>query len=164
MVTIRRFRDEDTRTLWALNALPNVGATADPLVSLPLVPAVEPPAGFSDLADVRTCFLDVGGEFLVAELGGHLVGMGGVRPSGEARAEVLRVRVHPATRRRGVGRALMAALERWATRHGIRELHLDTATNQPEAMAFYQGLGYRETGREHQPDWWWTLVYYAKTL
>jgi hypothetical protein len=41
---------------------------------------------------------------------------------------------------------------------------LDTATNQPEAMAFYQGLGYREVGRERQPSWTWTLVYYAKNL
>jgi predicted GNAT superfamily acetyltransferase len=43
-------------------------------------------------------------------------------------------------------------------------MHLDTATNQPAAMAFYQDLGYREVGREHQPSWTWTLVYYVKTL
>ena len=46
----------------------------------------------------------------------------------------------------------------------MRELHLDTATNQPEAMAFYGSLGYQEIGREHQPSWSWTLVYYAKVL
>lgn len=40
----------------------------------------------------------------------------------------------------------------------------DTATNQPEAMAFNQGLGYREVGRERQPDSTWTLVYYLKEL
>jgi hypothetical protein len=44
------------------------------------------------LADVTRCFIRTGGEFLVAEQDGHLVGMGG--------------------------------------------MHLDTATNQPEAMAF----------------------------
>jgi ribosomal protein S18 acetylase RimI-like enzyme len=76
----------------------------------------------------------------------------------------VRVRVHPATRRRGVGRALMAALEQRAGQLGMRELHLDTATNQPEAMAFYHSLGYQEVGREHQPGWSWTLVYYAKVL
>jgi hypothetical protein len=37
-------------------------------------------------------------------------------------------------------------------------------TNQPEAMAFYRSLGYREFGREHQPGWSWTLVYYLKEL
>jgi ribosomal protein S18 acetylase RimI-like enzyme len=163
-MTIRRFADADAPTLWALNALPNIGATADPTVPVPLPPATDPPADFADLADIAGCFLDQGGEFLVAELDGHLVGMGGFRPSGQGRAEVLRVRVHPATRRRGVGRALMEALQDRARQLGIRELHLDTATNQPEAMAFYAGLGYREVGHEHQPGWSWTLVYYAKVL
>jgi ribosomal protein S18 acetylase RimI-like enzyme len=164
VVTLRRFEDADAPTLWALNDLPNIGATADPDVPLPLPPAARPPADFPDLADVAGCFLRAGGEFLVAEQDGHLVGMGGLRPSGHGRAEVLRVRVHPATRRRGVGRALMTALEERAGRLGMRELHLDTATNQPEAMAFYRSLGYREEGREHRPGWSWTLVYYVKTL
>jgi ribosomal protein S18 acetylase RimI-like enzyme len=141
---VRRFRDTDVPMLWALNALPNIGETADPAVPVPLAPAVEPPADFPDLGDVGASFLAVGGEFLVAELGGHVVGMGGFHPGADAHAEVLRVRVHPATRRRGIGRAVMTELERRAVLAGLRSMHLDTATNQPEAMAFYQGLGYRE--------------------
>jgi ribosomal protein S18 acetylase RimI-like enzyme len=73
--------------------------------------------------------------------------MGGVRPNDRGRAEVLRVREHPAVRRRGVGRALMTALEARAAQLGLVEMHLDTATNQLEAMAFYPGRGYREVGR-----------------
>jgi ribosomal protein S18 acetylase RimI-like enzyme len=164
MVMVRRFLDADAPTLWALNALPNIGVTADPEVPVPLAPAAVPPADFPDLGDIGASFLGVGGEFLVAELGGHVVGMGGFRPGADARAEVLRVRVHPATRRLGIGRALMADLERRAARAGLRSMHLDTATNQPEAMAFYRCLGYCETGREHQPGWTWTLVYYVKPL
>ncbi|WP_436533837.1 GNAT family N-acetyltransferase [Actinoplanes sp. HUAS TT8] len=164
MVTVRRFRGSDTGVLWALGALPNVGETADPTVAVPLSPAVGVPSGFPDLADVEGAFLAVGGEFLVVELDGHLVGMGGFRPGGDGRAEVLRVRVHPATRRRGVGRALMAELERRAVAAGLRALHLDTATNQPEAMAFYEALGFVEVGREHQPGWSWTLAFYVKAL
>jgi ribosomal protein S18 acetylase RimI-like enzyme len=150
--------------LWALNALPNIGETADPAVPVPLPAATRAPATFPDLADIDTTFLAVGGEFLVVELDGHLVGMGGFRPDADGGAEVLRVRVHPATRRRGIGRALMSELERCAVAGGLRSLHLDTATNQPEAMAFYRALGYREVGRERQPDWTWTLVYYVKSL
>jgi ribosomal protein S18 acetylase RimI-like enzyme len=161
---VRRFRDADAPVLWALNALPNIGETADPRVPVPLPPAAGPPAGFPDLADVGGSFLARGGEFLVAEIDGHVVGMGGFRPGAGGCAEVLRIRVHPATRRRGIGRALMAELERRAARRGFRSVRLDTAANQPEAMAFYQGLGYRETGRERRPGWTWTLVYYAKTL
>ncbi|MEU4689975.1 GNAT family N-acetyltransferase [Actinoplanes sp. NPDC023714] len=161
---VRRFGEADTGVLWALNALPNIGETADPAVPIPLPAATEAPAAFPDLADVGACFLDVGGEFLVAELDGHIVGMGGYRPDTAGGAEVLRVRVHPAARRRGIGRQLMTALERRAAGDGLGFLHLDTATNQPAAMAFYRSLGYRETGREHRPAWTWTLVYYVKTL
>ncbi|WP_203786283.1 GNAT family N-acetyltransferase [Paractinoplanes rishiriensis] len=164
MLTVRRFRDDDAPVLWALNALPNVGHTADPTVPLPLPPAAAPPSDFTDLADIGGTFLAAGGEFLVAEVDGHLAGMGGFWPTADGRAEVLRVRVHPATRRRGVGRALMTELERRAAEAGLRALHLDTADNQPEAMAFYTGLGYAEVGRETQPGWSWTLVYYVKPL
>jgi ribosomal protein S18 acetylase RimI-like enzyme len=188
VLIVRRARDEDAATLWALNALPNIGATADPTVPLPVVPATAPPAGFPDLADVPGSFLRAGGDFLVVELtddvggddvgsdrdgsdgdgrgtdGSGIVGMGGIRPSVGGRAEVQRVRVHPAMRRRGIGRALLTALADRAVALGLRQLHLDTATNQPEAMAFYRSLGYRETHREHQPGWTWTLVYYVKTL
>jgi ribosomal protein S18 acetylase RimI-like enzyme len=119
---------------------------------------------FPDVADPAREFVRAGGDFLVAEVDGHLAAMGGIRPAlGRAgRAEVLRVRVHPALRRRGVGRMLMEALEARAALLGFRQLFLDTATNQPAAMAFYQHLGYRETGRESRPEWRWTLVYYTK--
>ena len=74
------------------------------------------------------------------------------------------VRVHPATRRQGIGRALMSALEERAAQFGLRSMVLDTALNQPEAMAFYERLGYREAGRETRPGWTWTLIYYVKKV
>jgi ribosomal protein S18 acetylase RimI-like enzyme len=120
--------------------------------------------GFPDLADVPGHFLQTGGDFLIAEIDDDLVGMGGIPPNADGEAEVLRLRVHSATRRRGVGRALMNALEERAAQLGIQQMHLDTATNQPEAMAFYRSLGYQEIGREHQPGWSWTLVYFVKRL
>jgi hypothetical protein len=58
----------------------------------------------------------------------------------------------------------MTALEDRARQLGLPEAHLDTATNQPEAIAFYQSLGYQEVGREHQLSWTWTLVYFVKIL
>ncbi|WP_281257711.1 GNAT family N-acetyltransferase [Asanoa hainanensis] len=72
--------------------------------------------------------------------------------------------MHPATRRRGVGRVLMGALEERARTARVRVLHLDTATNQPEAMAFYRGLGCREIGRERRAGWAWTLAYFEKSV
>jgi ribosomal protein S18 acetylase RimI-like enzyme len=58
----------------------------------------------------------------------------------------------------------MRELETRAVALGLSSLHLDTADNQPDALAFYRALGYQETGRETQPDWSWTLVYFVKQL
>jgi ribosomal protein S18 acetylase RimI-like enzyme len=162
-ISIRRARSDDAPTLWALNALPHIGATADPSVPLDL-PAVPAPTDFPDLVDVTASFVDVGGEFLVADLGGRVVGMAGYRPVDRHRFEVLRVRVHPACRRLAVGRTLMEGLEHRGGAAGFEESYLATADNQPEAIAFYAALGYRELERETRPEWWWTLVHMAKDL
>jgi ribosomal protein S18 acetylase RimI-like enzyme len=164
MVRLRRAQASDGPGLWALNALPNIGVTVDPDLPLHLPRPAGPPANFPDLADVMTSFLGCGGDFVVAEIDGELVGMGGIKPTGANRAEVLRVRVHPARRRRGIGHQVMRELEKRAVELGLSELHLDTADNQPDALAFYRALGYQETGRETQPGWSWTLVYFAKHL
>lgn len=164
MTTIREFRPGDAPTLWTLSTLPNVGHTADTTVPIELPAASAAPIQFADLADIPARFLSLGGAFLVAEHDGHPVGMGGFRPNSRGQAEVLRVRIHPALRRTGIGRALMEGLEVRATALGFTEMFLDTAANMPEAMAFYQSLGYQESGRETRPDWSWTLVYYTKRL
>ncbi len=166
MVTVRDIRPDDLPVVWTLAMLPNVGATADSSVPLPLPAAPRPPEAFADIADPERHFAAAGGCLLIAEVSGHIAAMGGFRPVAErpGRIEILRLRVHPALRRRGVGRALMDALEEQGADLGFREAWLDTATNQPEATACYEGLGYGETGRETRPEWSWTLVYYLKDL
>lgn len=165
MVTIQKFRNDDAPVLWTLSTLPNIGSTADSHMPLSLPAATAAPPQFPDLADVEGTFAQAGGDvFLVAEHDGHLAGMGGFRPNASGQAEVLRVRTHPAMRRNGVGRLLMTALESRARDHGYTEMFLDTATNQPEAVAFYQALGYFEVGRETRSEWLWTLVYLTKPL
>jgi GNAT superfamily N-acetyltransferase len=46
-------------------------------------------------------------------------------------------------RKRGTGRALVAAVERWATGRGIRRVRVRTRTERREAHAFYASAGYR---------------------
>ena len=60
------------------------------------------------------------------------------------RAEVQKLIVHTDTRRRGLGRELMAAIERTALADGRTLLVLDTATGAAEAL--YRGAGYAEIG------------------
>ncbi len=161
---LRRFRPTDAGQVWALSRIANIGHTADPSAPLPLPAHAEPPVEFPGLADIQASFIAPGGEFLVGHVGEALVAMGGIWPTGDRRAEVKHVRIHPARRRRGIGRRLMGALEEAATALGCHELHLDTAHNQPEALAFYLALGYEEVGRETRPEWTWTNVYFTKRL
>jgi ribosomal protein S18 acetylase RimI-like enzyme len=68
-----------------------------------------------------------------------------VPPNQQHRADVAKLLVHPAARRRGVARGLMMALEAIAQREGRRLLTLDTATGG-SAEPLYRSLGYVSVG------------------
>lgn len=87
---------------------------------------------------------------LLAEDDGRIVGSAQLalepRTNGRHRAEVAKVIVHPAVRRRGLARALMAHLERVARREGRSLLVLDTRAGDP-SNNLYRGIGYVEVGQ-----------------
>jgi ribosomal protein S18 acetylase RimI-like enzyme len=91
---------------------------------------------------------------LVAEQAGRIVGTVQLelaqRANGRHRAEVNKMLVHPACRRQGIARRLMAELETVARREGRTLLHLDTREGDP-SNALYRALGYVEVGRI--PNW-----------
>jgi GNAT superfamily N-acetyltransferase len=106
------------------------------------------------------------GTFLVAWLDGRPVGCGAVKPLDRALGvgEIKRMYTVPVARRRGVSRALLAALEARARELGYRGLQLETGTAQPEALALYDAAGWQRIppyGRyKDAPD----SVCYAKVL
>lgn len=53
----------------------------------------------------------------------------------------------PVARGKGVGRRLMAALERSATKRGCDRLRLEVREKNTPAIALYESLGYRRIGR-----------------
>ena len=90
-------------------------------------------------------FLPPHGLFLVAEVAevaGLPAACGAWRSLGDGRAEVKRVYVEPAFRRRGLARLVVDAIEADAARAGVRSLVLNTGHRQPEALALYADLGY----------------------
>ena len=62
-------------------------------------------------------------------------------------AEVLTVAVHPAARRRSIGRMLVAHLEQSAASRGCDVLHLEVEDANAAARGMYLALGYQEVGR-----------------
>jgi putative acetyltransferase len=82
--------------------------------------------------------------FLLArDADGTAVGCGALRELGPAVGEVKRMYVVPSRRRSGVAGVVLAALEAEAARRGWTLLRLETGTEQPDAMAFYERRGYR---------------------
>jgi ribosomal protein S18 acetylase RimI-like enzyme len=66
-------------------------------------------------------------------------------PNQPHRAEVTKLLVHPDARRRGIAKAMMAALERLASEMGRNLITLDTRTGD-SAEPLYASLGYVKVG------------------
>jgi GNAT superfamily N-acetyltransferase len=87
-------------------------------------------------------FLPPHGLFLVAEVDGVPAGCGAWRALPTGQAEIKRMYVEPAFRRRGIAQLVVAALEDGAAAAGHAEVVLNSGREQPEALALYADLGY----------------------
>lgn len=83
------------------------------------------------------------GAFLIAWVDGAAVGCGAVRRIDENTAELKRMYVDPLFRGRGVGHALVDALENEALLLGVARVVLETGTRLTRAIRMYERAGYR---------------------
>ena len=107
--------------------------------------------GGADLAPIDASqFEPPHGMFLLGYLTGEPVAMGGWRLHGAEHrqtagsAEIKRMFVAGAGRRRGLARTLLAELEATARAAGTPRLILETGYKQPAAIALYRAAGYRD--------------------
>ena len=83
--------------------------------------------------------------FLVASApDGTPLACGALRRLTETSAEIKRMYVVPTSRGSGVATAVLRALEAAAATRGWTTLRLETGTEQPEAIRFYEREGYTE--------------------
>jgi uncharacterized damage-inducible protein DinB/GNAT superfamily N-acetyltransferase len=82
------------------------------------------------------------GGFLMVRVNGEAVGCGAIRILAPGVAEVKRMFVAPAFRRRGLARRILSELESLAQQLGYRMIRLETGTRQPEAIALYESADY----------------------
>jgi putative acetyltransferase len=82
------------------------------------------------------------GAFLVAYRSQKPIGCGAVRRIEEQTGELKRMYVCPEQRCRGVGRAILDALEAEAQKLSISRLVLETGIRNPEAIALYERAGF----------------------
>jgi DNA-binding MarR family transcriptional regulator/GNAT superfamily N-acetyltransferase len=107
----------------------------------------------ADPADMRAPV----GLFLVATLRDEPVGCGALKFHGDEPTELKRMWVSAAVRGVGVGRRLLADLERRAAAQPSRIIRLETNRALTEAIAMYRSAGYREVdpfNDERYADHW----------
>jgi len=97
-----------------------------------------------------------GGEYVAAMLDGRMVGSATIyvedpphpgammRP---IRTAEIGVSVVDGFRGRGIGRALIASLETWATCHGVQRVILNVSEANVDAIRLYHALGYQDYDR-----------------
>jgi DNA-binding MarR family transcriptional regulator/GNAT superfamily N-acetyltransferase len=101
----------------------------DPTRSIPVKPhELRPPAG----------------AVLIARIGREPVGCGALKLRRDTPAELKRMWVTPRARGLGIGRRLLAELERYAAAAGAETLRLETNGSLTEAIRLYRSSGYRE--------------------
>ena len=149
---VRRYRPRDADAVRRLNDEVLRAAGTDPED----IPHPE------DIEDVESAYLDTGGEFLVAESEGSVIGMGGLRVDG-TEGELFRMRVALDCQREGVGTAILEALEDAARERGVELLRAQTAQRQSAAVSFYPKHGYEQVDTDmRDPDY--TLLHFRKEL
>jgi len=89
----------------------------------------------------------------VADRGSELLGWAVVEhrhwlESG-ARAELTGLVVSASARRMGIGKALVAAAERWGSEQGLKSIYVRSNTAREESHPFYLGIGYARKKTQH---------------
>jgi ribosomal-protein-alanine N-acetyltransferase len=86
-----------------------------------------------------------GDTFLVAEEDSQVVGYVIARKV-DAKGHIIAIAVDPRHRCRGIGKALMLAVEEELRKKGVVELWLEVRVSNTRAVKFYKRLGYVEKG------------------
>lgn len=102
-------------------------------------------------------FAPPSGAFIIARLGGKPVGCGAIIFLKKKTAYFKRMWLAPDVRGNGLGRRLLAELERVARKSGATNTCLETHRSLREAIALYRSSGYREVAPfndEPYADYW----------
>jgi GNAT superfamily N-acetyltransferase len=67
----------------------------------------------------------------------------------DRRCELLGLVVDRGSRRHGIGRQLVSAVEQWARRRGLGEISVRSNIVRAESHPFYERLGYQRTKTQH---------------
>ncbi len=102
--------------------------------------------------------------FVARDEAGGAVAIGALRRHADGIGEVKRMFTVPSHQGRGIGRAVLDAVERVARDEGLTQLVLETGDRHPAAWRVYERAGFTRTGPVlSYPDSPWS-VFYVKPL
>ena len=142
-LSIRRYKYSDKKIVWELhvNGINQTGTF------------VFNPELDSDLENIDDVYINNGGEFFVALLGGNVVGMGALKKIDGKTAEIKRMRVNPRYQRRGIGSEILKKLIKRAKLSGYERLILDSSVKRKAAHNLYEKYGFAEYKRDQKGDY-----------
>ena len=107
----------------------------------------QPTTADIDVLQVEKYYLQVDGEFWVVEdlSSGEIVATGAYYPisRGENAVEIRKMYILPAHRGQGLGKYLLAELEKSITAKGYQQIWIETASVLKEAVGLYEKYGYQ---------------------
>jgi ribosomal protein S18 acetylase RimI-like enzyme len=101
-----------------------------------------------DMDDVNTHYIQPGHLFILAEADGQLAGTGALKTVAPGVAQMVRVSVCPAQRRRGIGRAIVMQLVQAARQRHYDRVLVETNNDWPDAIGLYRSCGFHEYARD----------------
>jgi len=105
------------------------------------------PALNQDLKDIEESYLSQGSLFLVAEIGGQLVGTGALLSEAKDTGRIARVSVARSHRHIGIGRLITKHLVDAAHRRTYSKIVVETNDDWHDAIRLYQRCGFSEYDR-----------------
>jgi GNAT superfamily N-acetyltransferase len=85
------------------------------------------------------------GRLLCAQVDQELVGVGALKPMGDATAEIKRMYIRPSMQGIGIGRMILNRLVLEARSEGYKTIQLETLRFMVTAQAMYRSAGFHET-------------------
>jgi ribosomal protein S18 acetylase RimI-like enzyme len=126
-ITLRTFKPDDFDTLYEIDQA-----------------CYEPEVAYSK-RELRAYLRFSGSDCLVAEAGTQIAGFC-ISARREESGYIVTIDVLPQFRRHHVGTKLLNEIERRLAANGVREVALETATDNDSAVAFWAKHGYRNRG------------------
>lgn len=101
-----------------------------------------------DMDDVDANYIQPGHLFILAEVDGQLAGTGALKTVAPGVAQMVRVSVCSAQRRRGIGRAIVTQLVQSARQRRYERVLVETNNDWSDAIGLYRSCGFGEYARD----------------